>query len=359
MFPFSLKNHIMSPNNTNPQAYDIRYDVIRTVAIIFVITIHSLQLLYEASTAEGNVLSPTTLSYSLLQFVHTGVPIFIMLSGALLLAKEEPMGVFFKKRCVRLLKPFLLWSVIVFALRYVMELDGDSLWGYLKGLAYATVYDNGAHAIYWYVFLIVTLYLFTPALRVYVHAASKGNIYFLLALMLAVEILDFCLPDTTLLAYFPVKFMIKLKFFIGGYAIVRYMQHESWYKPAVITSLVIGYAVLIVNLWCNGSEFAKDTYRLCSLLAIGIFGLLYVSIPCNVSEQRHPIIRVVKAISRYSYGIYLTHFLFISFFLRLFPGIVSALPICVEPLVMAFCVLVADAVMIHLLCKLGIRNWVC
>lgn len=359
MSPFPLKKNIMKPENSNPTAYDIRYDIIRTVAITLVIIIHSLQLLYEASTADGRVLTPATISYSLLQLVYIGVPLFVMLSGALLLAKEEPLPVFFKKRCVRLLKPFALWSCIVFAMRYTQELGGDSAWGYMKGLLHATVYENGAHPIYWYVFLIVTLYLFTPALRVYVHAASKGNIYFLLALMLAVETLDFCLPETTLLSYFPVKFLIKLKFFIGGYAIVRYMRHESWFKPAVIVSFITGYIIMIVNLWCNDSEFAKDTYRLCSLLTIGVFGLLFISIPTAAQCRESLLVRAVRAISRYSYGIYLTHFLFISAFLRFFPGVVSSLPICIEPLVMATSALVASTIMIHVLCRTGLKNWVC
>ena len=39
------------------------------------------------------------------------VPLFLMLSGALLLHKREPLGVFFKKRFRRILPPLIGWSL--------------------------------------------------------------------------------------------------------------------------------------------------------------------------------------------------------------------------------------------------------
>ena len=47
--------------------------------------------------------------------------------------------------------------------------------------------------------------------------------------------------------------------------------------------------------------------------------------------------RVTKSISQMSYGIYLCHFMFISFFLKL--GIFQQLPLGIEPLCMAVSVL--------------------
>jgi len=46
------------------------------------------------------------------------VPLFVMLTGALLLMPEkvgEPLSVFFKKRLNRIGLPFLFWGVVYFA----------------------------------------------------------------------------------------------------------------------------------------------------------------------------------------------------------------------------------------------------
>ena len=43
---------------------------------------------------------------------RTAVPLFFMVSGYLLLGREEPYGVFFWKRIVKVFVPFLIWSLI-------------------------------------------------------------------------------------------------------------------------------------------------------------------------------------------------------------------------------------------------------
>jgi surface polysaccharide O-acyltransferase-like enzyme len=45
-------------------------------------------------------------------FSRIAVPLFFLLSGYLLLQKEEPLGVFFKKRAWKVFLPFIAWSLI-------------------------------------------------------------------------------------------------------------------------------------------------------------------------------------------------------------------------------------------------------
>ena len=44
--------------------------------------------------------------------VAPGVSLFLIFSGVLLLGRDEPVGVFFKKRFLRILPPFLFWSLV-------------------------------------------------------------------------------------------------------------------------------------------------------------------------------------------------------------------------------------------------------
>ena len=92
------------------------FDFVRLVAILLVIMQHSwtgLQL-DEPSVGFGRFF------YHAL--VVTGVPLFFMLSGALLLsAPALPVTDFLNRRFKRLLIPFLLWGTIVYALSVVMH----------------------------------------------------------------------------------------------------------------------------------------------------------------------------------------------------------------------------------------------
>ena len=54
----------------------------------------------------------------------TGVPLFVMLAGALLLQPSklgEPIGVFLKKRWARIGLPFFFWGAAYFAWDFLIE----------------------------------------------------------------------------------------------------------------------------------------------------------------------------------------------------------------------------------------------
>ena len=149
---------------------DIRYDIIRVVAIFLVVCIHSMALVDSARDA-GDMTAKVV--SAMMNIIYCGVPLFVMLSGALLLGKSEPMKVFFKKRMARVLIPFLVCSVIVGAILYLQG-GGRSPLGYLlyelKGIA-----TTGVHGIYWYVYMIIGLYCLTPVLRHILHSGDKAS----------------------------------------------------------------------------------------------------------------------------------------------------------------------------------------
>ena len=102
---------------------NLSFDFIRCV--VFVICIHSMALI------DGMVnlsIFPRLVKTVLDTFIYSGVPLFIMLSGSLLLTKEESLSVFFIKRIRRILLPFFLWSMLVYAILYVQE-GGEKSYG--------------------------------------------------------------------------------------------------------------------------------------------------------------------------------------------------------------------------------------
>ena len=114
--------------------------------------------------------------------VAPGVSLFLIISGVLLLSRDEPVGVFFKKRFLRILPPFLFWSLVTFTLGRLMEGNRDFphfLPDYFRDLA-----TGGSHGIYWFVYMIIGLYLVTPVLRV-VCREERALLYLSLFLLIS------------------------------------------------------------------------------------------------------------------------------------------------------------------------------
>ena len=105
---------IVKKYNTTRQT---SYDVIRFVAILVVFSIHCMAGLDAQRDSDTNIF----ISNLLHAFQGIGVPLFVLLSGALLLGKQESPLVFLKKRMVRVLIPFLSWSVILFGIYYFVD----------------------------------------------------------------------------------------------------------------------------------------------------------------------------------------------------------------------------------------------
>lgn len=100
------------------------------------------------------------------------VPLFFMLSGALLIDKQEGLAVFFRKRAVKILAPLVAWSLVYLAFRF-----------YVGGEEKVRVVDIFSGPVYfhlWFMYAIIGLYFAMPLLRGYYAAAPRSlNVYVL------------------------------------------------------------------------------------------------------------------------------------------------------------------------------------
>lgn len=129
------------------------------------------------------------------------VPLFVMITGALLLPVRGDVSVFYKKRILRVLFPFLIWSVIYNLFPWITGLLGvepkvildffpysgeevmrQSLavsMGYIAELPFNfSLLD--VHM--WYIYLLIGLYLYLPIFSAWVEKASeRAKLWFLVA----------------------------------------------------------------------------------------------------------------------------------------------------------------------------------
>ena len=234
---------------------DIRYDLVRAIAILFVVCIHSMGLVNEG--VENRVQEAQVIN-AVMNIIYCGVPLFVMLSGALLLGKDEPMKVFFKKRMSRVLIPFLVWSVIVGAILYLQS-GGRSVAGYLlyelKGIA-----TTGVHGIYWYVYMIIGLYCLTPVLRHIIHNGSKasgeGILLYFSVLCLIVTVLGDVFPEFTVLSHWVSPNLTMLFYFMAGWLISESIKTSFGgmnYKRLFAVLLAVFYVISVVVSYTRAS----------------------------------------------------------------------------------------------------------
>ncbi|HUJ84051.1 MAG TPA: acyltransferase [Candidatus Acidoferrales bacterium] len=164
------------------RGFSVPVDVIRTVAIVGVILLHAANDLTSQQMNWFEIIRWNTVT--VYQSIgRLGVPLFLLLTGALLLQPSkltEPIGVFFKKRVARIGLPFIFWGAIYFAWDFLVvnKINNQPITtnSIIQGVL------TGPYYQFWYLYLLLGLYLITPILRVVMAHASRDLIKYILLL---------------------------------------------------------------------------------------------------------------------------------------------------------------------------------
>ena len=145
-------------------------DVIRTVAMVAVILLHAANDLTIQHLDQLEIYR--WLTVDVYQSAgRMGVPLFLMLTGALLLqpSKKDTLSVFFKKRWARIGIPFVFWGAAFFAWDFLVKQQTFTASFIIQGVL------DGPYYHFWYIYMLVGLYLLTPVLRL-ITANADGKI---------------------------------------------------------------------------------------------------------------------------------------------------------------------------------------
>ena len=123
-------------------------------------------------------------------FLRPCVPLFVMLTGMLLLPIQQDMGQFYKKRMMRVIVPFLIWSLLYNLFPLLTGIMGWNSSILTKMFAYAgenpsQSWESSLHNIYmipfnfnvytiplWYIYMLIGLYLFMPFFSAWLKQAT-------------------------------------------------------------------------------------------------------------------------------------------------------------------------------------------
>ena len=272
------------------------FDVLRAFAIIAVIICHV-----------GHFFGPLTTPAEIigeLTFINigmTGVPIFLMISGALLLNREYPnLKNFLKHRFARIIYPFIFWIILILGQLYYHGYNSKFIWGVFIG----------EPSILWYFWTLIGIYLFIPVLNSFIKDYKiKGAEYFL-AIWLFTIILK------TFNAY-PLWSHFNLDMFANyiGYHVLGYWISNKDFKinakKLCITGLLIFLISLSVFVYAGYAKFSLAQYQnLPNMLeAVGLFIFIMCLDRLNKfdSIKENFIGKAILSLSVCSYGMYFSH----------------------------------------------------
>ena len=299
-----------------PRVRNHGLDLLRIVSICGVVAIHVFGLRVGASPKSG-------VSWWIATTIDIGfiwvVPVFIMISGALLLGSpqlHEAPAKFYKKRALRILPALIAWNLIY--------LVGVRIWMRDEILSPSRIiqmlYDSSVFTQLYFLWIIVGLYAIAPLIAAFLHMGKPSRSLMTAVVLVAVSVIAYMLPG--LLAHLNLSRPITLNFltmwipyvgyFVAGYA----LRNVSLKGPALAACGVVVAGMLAFTVWHYGNSgvlpwadlFINESYfgLLVATISLGIF-ILTVSatrglkLPARVGSA-------VSALSNASFGVFLVHF---------------------------------------------------
>jgi surface polysaccharide O-acyltransferase-like enzyme len=239
---------------------------------------------------------------------RVGVPLFFLISGYLLLSRQEDLQTFFKKRAARIIIPFLVWSIIYDVQNSDAFAGGITFESILK--LFIRILRGPRETHLWFFYSLIGLYLLTPILRVFVAKARNSEILYYIALWFIAMPILFIVE-----AFTPLKNGFEI-YYTGGYVGYFLLGHllggletrAPLLRAALglfIISFIFTFAVFHFNLFPQENELVFRSYPSLNivLMSLGAFVLIKAA-----GEKISPRAAwIFSEASKVSFGVYLIH----------------------------------------------------
>jgi len=261
----------------------------RVICAIVVVIIHTNDCFYEFNIDR---------CWALANVIESGlcfaVPVFIMVSGATLMdySKRYSTKEYFRKRVVKTVIPYLVWSVI------------------------GNVLDvSGIFFVYYFFLNLFGVYLCIPLFSFIKEEYKEKVITYVVAISFVFNYFFPFLCSVTRINYvFKIPLDLANGFLI--YALVGYLIHkkEISYKWRVVSYIgsLIGFVLHIggtylysIEAGAIDSTFRGYTNLPCVLASVGVF-VFIKQIGQKITHEK--LVRTVEKLSSYTFPIYLIHF---------------------------------------------------
>jgi surface polysaccharide O-acyltransferase-like enzyme len=276
-------------------------ELLRTAAALAVVCVHGAAFVIGARPGADD--SAWWAANILDAFSRWCVPVFVMISGALLLSgpADESAGAFYRRRAQRLWLPLLFWSVCYLLLAALSDPDWRT-----AQLANRVLHGQPWYHL-WFVYMLPGLYLLTPFLRRVIAQSTRAEQAGLSLTVCALAALS--LPGNPGSGPFFMSFLPFIGYFLlGHYLFTRPVQPRAWVLWAQVLIAGLGVALGAGGLrpWL-GVQAIDLMYcyqnPLVFLMGVAIFQLGLRPLAGGAARLAD----VCVALAPLSFGIYLLH----------------------------------------------------
>jgi surface polysaccharide O-acyltransferase-like enzyme len=290
-------------------------DAIRAYAIVSVVFLHVVSPMVADPGSVPRWWWWTANVYD--SFLRPCVPLFVMVSGALLLdsRKIESLGLFFQKRVMKVALPFLFWGVIYLVIKATIRGTPLSAASLIRELLAGPIYPH-----FWFLYMILGLYLVTPILRVYVAHAPIGVQYYFVALwFVAASVLPLMGAITGVSIGIP---LVVATQYVGYFVLGPVLRNRVLAPTAMmwVTALFVGCGIFTAiatgAIADRLGHFHGQLYDFLSpnVVVMSVCAFLVLrSLEWQRMVRRHRrVAEWVMRISTLSFGIYIVHYLLVE-----------------------------------------------
>lgn len=314
-----MSTHQLTPSNRN-----IALDALKAIAIICVLFIHA-----SASGLSNLPLGSRGWFYTAAWAVVSrfAVPVFLMVSGALLLNPEKSLTIkkLFSKNLLRIIVALLLWATIYEAYGiYLQSMVQNDFTLALVKAAIKNILTFDTHFHLYYLHITILVYLFLPITRLFTLHASRVQLKYALCLWFCLGILYPFLRKfypLNLITGIPTQFAINMTYSAIGYGLMGFYLHR--YKPynwiAYASLFIVGTCVVGTGVYYTSMRaghfnpmFLEGMSPGVAIMAIGTFGGVV-----HFFERYTPtkiIAVVITYLSASSFSVFLVHDVFNIYF---------------------------------------------
>jgi len=290
--------------------------LIRTCGILMVLLLHAANEYYTTimqSPLESGLYWWTSTVYK--SFTLPCVPLFVMLSGALLLQPSklnESIRVFFKKRFNRIGYAAIFWSAVYLLWAFFVSQTPVTPDNVVNGTLYSIF--SGSYYHFWFLYLIIGLYLLTPIFRAIVSCDQQKILKYLITLwFIGVAVV----PVVQLVLGYSLNDNLFVMGGTIGYFILGVHLQRVRVRPTILYALFFSsIAFTVLCTWLMHFQFysiGRD-YFFFDYLAVNVIVasvtlfMILIRFPSDWPNGSHPLFRrLIHVISQNTLPIYLFH----------------------------------------------------
>lgn len=286
---------------------EVWVDVIRTIAIFAVVLVH---VTAPITLEFGNVAAWNWhVGNALDSLARPCVPLFFMISGYLLLGRDEPAAIFFRKRLTRIAAPMIFWSL------FYLIFTNRNAFSALQWTDLTDLLTSPAEYHLWFLYALIAVYLLVPLLRLLVLKTNANALQFITLIWLTLASIGPTLEWWGIEKDFgSVALLLGYTgYALAGYALGTLKLTRTYIATAAVVA-VISYITITWGTWSasvRSSAFAPDIYNYVGPIVIVYSCALFVLLRgvCQKFLATPPpsLNRAIQWASGLSFGVYLIH----------------------------------------------------